>query len=287
MYNTLKKEAEHSFLGSLASATDWFQKNFRKAGKAMAALSVFIGVVVSAAMGGNIGTVKMGYTSYVPFHEISLQNAVVYAAGLLFVALAGLFWNGKAFSVIGGGFSLSRKDVAFSGLRFLQGCMLSFFVFGIIAVAIAVAAVKVAAWLWAVFALYVLFVSVPLYIVEYDYMLADHRFRESLRLGLKAVREQWGRVFFRVLFVNAVAIVLMAVVMLPAVALMLSIYDNATAVVMDGAAPTPSIVFVLEYVFMAAGCVAALGIRLWALVALKRFFDDSCAYSAQLAENDE
>lgn len=287
MYDTLKKEAGHGFGGSLALATDWFQGNFRKAGKAMAALSVFIGVVVAAAMGGNVGTVKMDYTSYIPFHEISLQNAIVYGAGMLLVALAGLFWNGKAFSVIGGGFSLSRRDVVFSGLRFLQGCMLSFFVFGIIAAAIAVAAAKAAAWLWVVFVLYVLFVSVPLYIVEYDYMLTDHRFRDSLRLGLKAVREQWGRVFLRVLFVNTVAMVLMAVAMLPAAALMLSVYDNATAVLIDGATPTPVVVFVLEYVFMAAGCVAVLGVRFWAIAALRAFFDDSRAYSARLAETEE
>lgn len=287
MYNIPEKEAKHGFSKSLASATSWFQKNFRNIGKAMAVLSIFIAVVVSTTVGGNIGSVKMDNISYIPFHEISLQNVIVYGVGMFLVAIAILFWYGKAFSVLGGSFKVTKKDVAFAGLRFLQGGMLSFFVFGILGVVIAVAAVKVAVWLWVLFVLYLLFVSVPLYIVEYDYMLTDHSYRESLRRGFKAIREQWGRVFFRVLFVNAVAILLMAVAMLPGVALMLSIYDNATAMLMDGATPTPLIIFVFEYLFIAVGSVAALGVKFWSLVALKEFLNEYRVYSIQLKADKE
>lgn len=287
MYNIPEKEAKHGFSKSLASATSWFQKNFRNIGKAMAVLSIFIAVVVSTTVGGNIGSVKMDNISYIPFHEISLQNVIVYGVGMFLVAIAILFWYGKAFSVLGGSFKVTKKDVAFAGLRFLQGGMLSFFVFGILGVVIAVAAVKVAVWLWVLFVLYLLFVSVPLYIVEYDYMLTDHSYRESLRRGFKAIREQWGRVFFRVLFVNAVAILLMAVAMLPGVALMLSIYDNATAMLMDGAKPTPLIIFVFEYLFIAVGSVAALGVKFWSLVALKEFLNECRVYSIQLKADKE
>lgn len=287
MYNIPEKEVMHGFSKSLASATSWFQKNFRNIGKAMAVLSIFIAIVVSATVGGNIGSVKLDNISYIPFHEISLQNVIVYVAGIFLVAIAILFWYGKAFSVLGGSFKVTKNDVAFAGLRFLQGGMLSFFVFGILGVVIAVAAVKVAVWLWVLFVLYLLFVSVPLYIVEYDYMLTDHSYRESLRRGFKAIREQWGRVFFRVLFVNAVAILLMAVAMLPGVALMLSIYDNATAMLMDGATPTPLIIFVFEYLFIAVGSVAALGVKFWSLVALKEFLNECRVYSIQLKADKE
>lgn len=287
MYNIPEKEVMHGFSKSLASATSWFQKNFRNIGKAMAVLSIFIAIVVSATVGGNIGSVKLDNISYIPFHEISLQNVIVYVAGIFLVAIAILFWYGKAFSVLGGSFKVTKNDVAFAGLRFLQGGMLSFFVFGILGVVIAVAAVKMAVWLWVLFVLYLLFVSVPLYIVEYDYMLTDHSYRESLRRGFKAIREQWGRVFFRVLFVNAVAILLMAVAMLPGVALMLSIYDNATAMLMDGATPTPLIIFVFEYLFIAVGSVAALGVKFWSLVALKEFLNECRVYSIQLKADKE
>lgn len=287
MYNIPKKDAKHGFSKSLASATSWFQENFRNISKTMVVLSIFIAVVVAATIGGNIGTVKIDNISYIPFHEISLQNVIVYGVGILVVVIAILFWYGKAFSILGGSFKILQKDVAFACLRFLQGCMLSFFVFGILGTAIGVAAGKVNVWLWVLFALYILFISVPLYIVEYDYMLTNHSYRESLRHGIKAIREQWGRVFFRVLFVNAVAVVLMVVAMLPGAALMLSIYDNATAMLMDGATPTPLMIFVLEYLFIVVGCIAALGIKFWALAALKECFNECCAYSTQLAADKE
>ena len=119
---------------------------------------------------------------------------------------------------------------------------------------------------------------------EYEYMIPDSNFRTSLRKGFKVLKEQWGRVFFRLLIVNAVAVLLFTVVLLPAASLMLGIYDNATAVSMENAPATPVFIYIMEFLFLALGMIASLCVVFFAMSGKKAFFEECNATAYLLAE---
>ena len=123
-----------------------------------------------------------------------------------------------------------------------------------------------------------------MYIAEYDYMLTDDNFRKSLYKGFKAVKEQWGRVFFRLLMVNAAALLFVFVVLLPASALMLGIYDNATAVSLTEAQKTPLLIYIAEYLFIGIGMLATLCVSFGTVSAKKAFFEEAAANASFMAE---
>ena len=152
-----------------------------------------------------------------------------------------MLWKGISFAVLQGDSDLKTKDKILAGLKYIQFCLLAFLVFGIVGAALIVASLKLSVWLWIAVGLYMIFITVPLFVAEYEYMIPDSNFRTSLRKGFKVLKEQWGRVFFRLLIVNAVAVLLFTVVLLPAASLMLGIYDNAIAVSMENAPATPVI----------------------------------------------
>ena len=260
-------------------------EKFRVAARAQLPVSVVMAVVAMAAFGGNIGEVKTNYITYMPFHEISMALFLRYAAGCALLAVLFMLWKGMAFAVLDGEKKLSVKDKMLSGLKFAQFCLLSMLAFGIIEVVLVVVSVKVSAFVWIAVAAYLFVIAVPLYIAEYDYMLTDDNFRKSLCKGFKAVKEQWGRVFFRLLMVNAAAMLLVVVALLPASALMLGIYDNATAVSMTGAQKTPLLIYVAEYLFIGLGVLATLCVSFGAVSAKKAFFEEACANALFMAED--
>lgn len=276
--------ASVSLVQCLKRAIECYVKQFRGISKATLWLSLAVAAVVSAGFGGNVGTVKTDYVAYMPFHEISMPLFLRYAATVMVALAVYCFWRGKVFVLLSGGNVHGGKATVFAGLRFLQFCMLAYLCFGIAATALAVAAVKVSAWIWPAFALYAVFVSVPLYVAEFEYMVGDSNFRNSLRVSFRAVKEQWGRVFLRLLITCAAVAMLAVVAMLPAMALALAVYDNATAVSMEKAAPTPLPVYVAEYVFTALGVLATLGVVSASMYVLDGFFKESKTYSAELSE---
>lgn len=281
--------ANMSLVQCLKIGTGSFIENFRRIVKSMLVLSVVIAVVAAVGFGGKIGVVKTDYITYMPFHEISMVAFLKYAVAALIVAIVGLFWRGKVFLMLSSGYGaeLEKKSTVFAGLRYVQFCILAYITFGIIATALAVLAIKISAWLWIALAIYIVIVSVPVYVAEYEYMFADNNFRTSLRASFKAVKEQWGRLFLRLLITYAALIFMVAVVMLPSAALALAVYDNATAVSMEGAAETPVFVYVLEYMFIALGMIASLIVTFCAMSVLKSFFEEAKVYSSALAKARE
>ncbi len=281
--------ANISLVQCLKNGIGSFVGNFRRIAKSMLVLSVVIAVVAAVGFGGKIGVVKTDYITYMPFHEISMVAFLKYAVAALLVVVAGLFWRGKVFLMFmpDGGANIEKKATLFAGLRYVQFCLLAYIAFGIIATALAVLAVKISVWLWIALAIYIMVIAVPVYVAEYEYMFADNNFRTSLRASFKAVKEQWGRLFLRLLITYAAWALLVAVVMLPSAVLALAVYDNATAVSMEGATETPAFVYVLEYLFIALGMIASLAVTYCAMSVLKSFFEESKVYSSALEQARE
>jgi hypothetical protein len=279
-----KEISEVSFAKSVKEGCSMFLSSFRKAARVLLWLSAAIAVVAAVAFGGNIGNVKTDYITYMPFHEVSMHSFIIYACGLLAMLLLYVFWRGAAFLVVANadGHSFERKSLLLSGLKFLQFCLLAFLVFGVLAVVLVVLAVKISLWFWIAVAVYVIAVSVPLAISQYDYMLTDNNFRRSLRVAFRVLKEQWGRVFFRLFVVVAAVALCFAVFSLPAATLALAVYDNATAVSMEKASATPFFVFALEYVFIAVGVLAQLVVSFMAITQMSVFYKECLQYSEAL-----
>ena len=269
---------------SIKKGTRNIMEYFRAVARALLPVSVAMAVVAAAAFGGNIGEVKTDYITYMPFHEISMALFLRYAAGCVLLAVLFMLWKGVVFAILGGDKKLSVKDKIFAGLRFAQFCLLSMLAFGIIGAALVVVSVKVSVFAWIAVAVYLIVIAVPLYMAEYEYMLTDNNFRKSLCKGFRAMKEQWGRVFFRLLVANAAAVLLMVVALLPALALMLGIYDNATAACMAGAQKTPLPIYILECLFMGLGVLATLCGYFGAVSAKKAFYEEAVANASFMAE---
>lgn len=269
---------------SLKKGISNFTENFRAVARALLPVSVAMAIVAMAAFGGNVGEVKTNYITYMPFHEISMALFLRYAAGCVLLAVLFMLWKGVVFAILGGEKKLSVKDKMLSGLKFAQFCLLSMLAFGIIGAALVVVSVKVSAFAWIAVAVYLFVIAVPLYIAEYDYMLTDDNFRKSLCKGFKAMKEQWGRGFFRLLMVNAAAMLFVVVALLPASALVLGIYDNATAVSLTGAQKTPLLIYIVEYLFIGIGMLATLCVSFGAVSAKKAFFEEAAANASFMAE---
>lgn len=287
MSNSEMEVSDMSLIKRFGAGLKWVTENRKAAIRTQVWLSVAAALVVAVAFGGNIGEVKTDYVTYMPFHEIAMGPFVKYAAGAFVAAVVCMFWTGALFLLLSDDAAparLDRKQMVFAGLKFVQFCLLAFLTFGIVAGVIVYAAVKFTAWLWILFAVYVLLFSVPYYMAQCNYMLTDDNYRQSLRVAFKAVKEQWGRVFLRVLVVSALAVLFVLIVSLPATALAFAVYDNATAVSMEGAAPTPWYIFALEYVFIAVGVLASLYIIMCARSVMKAFYVESLEYSEALAE---
>lgn len=281
---------EYTESGKIKDELKFCVGNAREIARKLLLPSLLITLVAVLTLGGNVGVVKVDYLSYIPYHEIGTWSFVAYAAGCAALLLLAVAWSGGALAVIGAESEfgkLNRRDILLAGLRMLQFCMLALLAFGIVFAVLVYAAVRVTPWLWIAVGAYAVAVAIPLYIAEYEYMIGGSGFFASLRLGLRAMREQWGRVFVRLLIVCAAAVLLCAVVALPAVSLLMGIYDNATAVVMEGAAPTPIWVYVAEDVFIALGVLASLAVVFAAMVVLRGIYVGAGTYSASLAEERE
>ncbi len=269
---------------SIKKGTRNIMDKFRVVARALLPVSVAMAIVAMAAFGGNVGEVKTNYITYMPFHEISMALFLRYVAGCVLLAVLFMLWKGVVFAILGGEKKLSVKDKMFAGLKFAQFCLLSMLAFGIIGAALVVVSVKVSAFVWIAVAVYLFVIAVPLYIAEYEYMLTDSNFRKSLCKGFKAMKEQWGRVFFRLLLANAAVVLLVVVALLPALALMLGIYDNATAVSLTGAQKTPLLIYIMEYLFIGLGMLATLCVAFGAMSAKKAFFEEAAANASFMAE---
>lgn len=281
---------EYAEVGKIKEELKFCIGNLKGIARKLLLPSLLIALVAVLTLGGNVGVVRVDYISYVPYHEVGMWRFVAYAAGGAALLLLVIAWAGGAFAIIGaeGKFrKLSRRDILLSGLRLLQFCLLAFLAIGILLAALVYAAVRVTPWLWIAVGAYVVAVAVPLYIAEFEYMIGGSGFFASLRLGFRAMREQWGRVFVRLLIVYAVAVLLCAIVALPAASLLMGIYDNATAVVMEGAAPTPIWIYVLEDVFIVIGVLASRVVAFAAMSVLRGVYVGAGAYSASLAEERE
>lgn len=259
-------------------------ENFRAVAHALLPVSAAMAVVAVVAFGGNVGEVKTDYITYMPFHEISMALFLRYAAGCVLLAVLLMLWKGVVFAILGGDKKLSLKYKIFAGLKFAQFCLLSMLAFGVIGAALVVVSVKVSVFVWIAVAVYLLVMAVPLYIAEYEYMLTDNNFRKSLCKGFKVLKEQWGRVFFRLLVANAAAVLLVGVALLPALALMLGIYDNATAVCMTGAQKTPLLIYIAECLFIGLGVFVTLCVSFGAVSAKKAFFEETAANASFMEE---
>lgn len=287
MDKTVEESAsEVSLVNSLKGGLQFFVSHVAMAVKALLVVSIVAALVAAATFCGDIGTVKMDYITYMPFHNISMAQFVAYVAGVLVLLIIYLYWRGAAFMMFScdGNSIGSAKDRIFSSIKFLQFCLLAFITFGIILAALVFAAVKFTAWIWIAVGLYLIVFSVPLYVSEYEYMTSDSNFRSSLRSGFKALKEQWGRVFLRLMITVSAAALLVVLAFIPAFSMMMAVYDNATAVMMEGLAQTPSFVYVLEFLFIAIGVLVSLIINFVGMSVLNAFYKETKAYSKILAE---
>lgn len=248
--------------------------------------TVLIALAITITIGGNIGVVKMDYVNYMPYHVISEVYVAKYIIGVIVSLLLLLLWRGTAFLMLADieetssfkRHKLKISDVFYVSLRLLQYCLLSFLTFGVVAAILIYLSVAVSSWLWIVAAGYMLFISVPFFVSCYGYMLNDMSFRNALREGLLAIIRQWGRVFVRLFLVYVIVGVLVVVFALPAAALMIGVYDNATAVVMSNASATPIGVYVLEYIAFFFSCVCSLFFVFAGMCVGKFIFDDTKAH---------
>ncbi len=284
MNNTENVADAQSLKESARKGLNNITTNFFVVAHLLLPLSVLLAVLVILAFCGDIGKVRMDYVAYIPFHEISMAFFLRYAGGASIIVILFMLWKGALFAILGGERKPDIKGAALAGLKFVQFCLLSMIAFGLIGAALVVASVKLSVYIWIAVAVYLVVISVPLYIAEYEYMLTDNNFRKSLCKGIKALKEQWGRVFFRLLVTNAVALLLVVVALMPALALMLGIYDNATAVCVSGAQKPPILVYISECLFMGLGVLAVLCVVYAAVSVKKAFYEEAKVNFALIAE---
>lgn len=282
-----------SIIKSIKSGIKIIINNIKTISLGLAIPTLLFALIATVTICGNVGVVKIDYNHYMPYHEISEWFLAKYIIGTLVSVVLFMLWRGYTFHYLSN-FDKEKKafcvktsrisDFFYSGLRFIQFCLLAFIAFGIIGAILAYISITVSAWLWTAFIIYAVFVSVPLYISGYEYMLNDINFRNALKTAAKRTAEQWGRVFLRLLLVNTAAIILVVILTIPAAALGLSLYDNATAVVMTGASSSPVLIYIMEYIAVFIACVLVLYIILISTSVLMFFLDDANKYSAYLAQ---
>lgn len=266
--------------------------NIKVISRRLAVLTLLTALAVTFTVCGNVGIVKVDYNYYIPYHEISTIYVLKYIVGTVLAVALYMLWNGGAFYLLShtnktklslDTSQLKRGDFFFSGLRFVQFCMLSAITFGIIAAVLVYLSISISTWIWAAVAIYAIIVSVPLYVACYEYMLTDINFRGALKTALKYSLEQWGRIFLRLFMVSAAAALPILLFLIPAASLIMAVYDNATAVVMNGAEPSPMLIYVLEYVAVFIANVLMLAIVLTAMSVLRFFANDTTRYSQYLS----
>lgn len=282
-----------SIIKSIKSGIKIIINNIKTISLGLAIPTLLFALIATVTICGNVGVVKIDYNHYMPYHEISELFLAKYIIGTLVSVVLFMLWRGYTFHYLSN-FDKEKKafcvktsrisDFFYSGLRFIQFCLLAFIVFGIIGAILAYISITVSAWLWTAFIIYAVFVSVPLYISGYEYMLNDINFRKALKTAAKRTAEQWGRVFLRLLLVNTAAIILVVILTIPAATLGLSLYDNATAVVMTGASSSPVLIYIMEYIAVFIASVLVLYIILISTSVLMFFLDDANKYSAYLAQ---
>ena len=260
--------------------------------KNIAILTFITALAVTITVGGDIGIVKVDYINYAPYHEISTVYLAKYIIGTFVTLLLFILWRGKAFLLLekyGSPADSSMKkqikasNIIYSGLRMLQFCMLSFIIFGIIASLLIYFSLTLSAWIWIATGIYLIFISVPMYISCYEYMLSDNNFRHALKSGFRATKEQWGRVFLRLTIVNIISALLIFMFAMPAVSLIMGIYDNATAVTMSGTSAAPAFIYILEYLTIFVSCTLTLFIVLLSMLVLLTFYNEISRYSKHLS----
>lgn len=254
--------------------------------KTLLPCAVLISLCVAIWIGGPIGQVKVSPTHYVPYHEVDLLHFAGYVLGALLLLLLLVWWRSDAFLLIGGKDAepISRKDRFYGALRCLQMSLLHLLVFGL--------PIGVAAWLtfgvslwFALLLLLVCLLLIPaLSITSCRYMWTEATYRQALRYAFSATCHYWGRTFLFLLGALCVALVLTAIVVLPAAILVLVVYDAQTATAMGDAAGLPLSVAWAEYVFLFLGTLATLFIFLWVRTSLKGHYLTLEALTAQRHE---
>lgn len=261
------KDFDLSLGGALKVGSRAFWKSLRQKPRPLLIFTALIAWVLAATLTGNVGEVRMDAVSYFPYHYIDMGIFIKYAAGLLIAVLLFVVWRGLVFMLMGSEVGAAKHTFAeerYAALRFLQFCLLSLVTFGIIAAALIFCGVRVSAWFFAALGVYVLVMIVPFYIAQYEYMLRDACFFGSVRTGFREMRKRGGGVWLRLVSLGAVTVVLLGLFLLPAAALMMGVYDNATAVMMEGQPATPVALYVLEFVFWTLGLIISLAVLMWA-----------------------
>lgn len=175
-----------SIIKSIKSGIKIIINNIKTISLGLAIPTLLFALIATVTICGNVGVVKIDYNHYMPYHEISEWFLAKYIIGTLVSVVLFMLWRGYTFHYLSN-FDKEKKafcvktsrisDFFYSGLRFIQFCLLAFIVFGIIGAILAYISITVSAWLWTAFIIYAVFVSVPLYISGYEYMLNDINFR--------------------------------------------------------------------------------------------------------------
>lgn len=255
--------------------------------RALLPCAFLVSLCVAIWLGGPIGQVKVNPTHYVPYHEVDLLHFAAYVLGVLWLLLLLVWWRSDAFLLIGeknADHPVSRKDRFYGALRCLQMSLLHLFVFGL--------PIGVAAWLtfgvslwFALLLLVVCLLLIPaMSLASCRYMWTEANYRQALRYAFSATCHYWGRTFLFLLGALCVALVLTAIVVLPAAILVLVVYDAQTATAMGDAAGLPTSVVWAEYVFLFLGTLATLFIFLWVRTSLKGLYLTIEALTAQRHE---
>lgn len=254
-----------SITAALRTGTGHFLSILGSKSKMLVASGVLISLAVASALTGNIGSVHVAPVSYIPYHEIGMAQFLRYAAGFLVSLVLYIFWRSVTFSLMAddGKAPLKSGDMRYSFLRMLQYFLLSFLTYGILAAALVYCAVRFSAWIFVALGAYFLVMAVPFFISEYGYMAGDMSYSKALKRGFSELKRRGGTVWLRMVSLDAVMLLLSLICLLPAVSLMMGVYDNATAQVMESAGSTPAMLYVLEFVFWLLGTAALLAVILW------------------------
>ena len=254
-----RSNIEHLRLGTLG-----FVHQFKTLFRSQKILALLVSVAASLTIGGNVGTVKVDPINYVPIHDISLKNAVVYIIGMFVTFFLLMVWKGNVFARLENEEAvITVKRNLYEGLRCVQLMMLMAIVFGVPLAVIGWLAFHYGLWIGALALLWLLYVLPLIHLVTCFYLWGDLNFRHSLFRGVIVGSRYWGRLFLLLCSTYSIALIGMLVFCMPGFILKLVVYDNQTTLAMGEKSDVPGWVFGGEYICLEIGFFCMLFIQEW------------------------
>lgn len=263
-YQYQVSDSQRSNMNHLWYGTLGFVHQFKTLFRNQKILALLVSLVASLTIGGKVGTVKVDPIYYVPFHDISLKNIVVYIIGMFVTFLFLMVWKGDVFARLGGeAVTITAKRKVYEGLRCVQLMMLLAIVFGIPVAIVGWLACRYGLWISAFALLWLLYVLPLIHLITCFYLWGDLNFRRSLWKGFVVGTHYWGRLFLLLCCTYGIALIGMLIFCLPGFILKLVVYDNQVTIAMGEKSDVPNWAFWGEYICLAIGVFCLLFFQEW------------------------